>query len=353
MGLFGVSMNAQTDTLWWDNFNGETWDIDPNDGELLITTVGNKIKFGSSAGTNPFLPANYTDELAYSYDFDGELDANDRPEAWFRSLAFADVDTIPFDAVMGSSSWLTNLVKTANYFILPSFYATSDMELSWFSAPFQAPMYLDGYKVVISTATNSPYDFLDTVFVASEFTAFDGVDSAAYSSYTFAPANGYVHGAIPTELDQVNFTSIARKSALLTKHSLNIGTLAGGKFANKNIFIAFLHDSEDDNLLSIDNVLLTGTKVDNTSVEVNSADVVGMYPNPATSDVTLTIKLDNANQTSIQVIDATGKVVLSKNAAMNNGFSQVQLDVANLASGIYTVKVTSAEKSYARKLIKK
>lgn len=352
LGFLGAA-NAQVDTLFWDDLNGETWDIDPNQGDILITERGNRIRFGSSGGTDPFLPANYNDDLAYSYDLDAQPDYGGRPEAWFRSLAFADSDTIQFDGLLGSNSWFDVPGKAANYFILPAMYATADMVVSWYSAPFQTPLYLDGYKVVVSTETNSPYDFTDTIFSASEFVSFNGGDSANFASYTFNPvANSFIHGQDGNFVEPGE-NSVARLIAKLRPFSVNVGTFDGGKFVGKTIYIAFVHDSDDDNLISIDNILVTGTKVDNTSNEEVSADVVGLFPNPATNDVNISIKLDNSASSSIQIIDATGKVVASKNSNLINGYSQVNMDISSLSAGIYTVKVTSAEKSYTRKLIKK
>lgn len=352
LGFLGAA-NAQVDTLFWDDLNGETWDIDPNQGDILITERGNRIRFGSSGGTDPFLPANYNDDLAYSYDLDGSIDANERPAAWFRSYAFSTPDSAQYDGVLASNSWFETPLKAANYIILPAMYATADMVLSWYSAPFQTPLYLDGYKVVVSTGTNSPYDFVDTVFKASEYISFNGGDSATYSNYTFAPSsNSFVHGEDGTYVSPGD-NSVARLIANLRPFSVNIGTFDGGKFVGQTIYIALVHDSDDDNLISIDNILVTGTKVDNTSNEEVSADVVGLFPNPATNDVNINIKLDNSTSSSIQIIDATGKVVASKNSNLINGYSQVNMDIATLSAGIYTVKVTSAEKSYTRKLIKK
>jgi hypothetical protein len=84
----------------------------------------------------------------------------------------------------------------------------------------------------------------------------------------------------------------------------------------------------------------TGLKENNTSMSVR------VYPNPSNGD--LTVETDNNSVKTIQVIDLTGRTVLSDNGTD----VKVKFNLGNLANGIYYVKVTSEGKTEVLKVVK-
>src|SRR5574337_1385991 len=112
----------------------------------------------------------------YNVDIDGLPDGSGsgRPGEWFWTAPWAGADTLMGNTgVLGSSSWTNDPNnEVQNLLILPAIYiADTNATLSWSSAPYQTPRYLDGYQVLISTTDNDPSSFQDTLFVASEYTA--------------------------------------------------------------------------------------------------------------------------------------------------------------------------------------
>lgn len=72
-----------------------------------------------------------------------------------------------------------------------------------------------------------------------------------------------------------------------------------------------------------------------------------VYPNPAKKVLYLT--LDNAaTESTITIADITGKVILERKA--NGGVTKI--DIENLASGIYMLKIFNADKSFTHKFVK-
>jgi hypothetical protein len=344
LGLFAAgAAGAQTDTLIWEDFNGDNWSVGNTPTEV-ISELGNTIVFELSPGITG-------DDKWYNIDLDGLTDANNRPAEWFRAYALADSDSVVFDGVMASSSWFTPFAKANNWLITKSFYCSNDAVLSFYSAPRQTPLYLDGYRVIVSTLTNDPSDFKDTIFTAKEFVSLNVGDSCNFGSYTFAPSGpGFVHGQDGTFITYNGDPNpdCRRHWGLLRQHTVNLS-----QFAGKRIYIAFVHDTDDDNLITIDNVLVTGTFVDDASI--NEADKVAFsaYPNPANDFITLGFQLDDASDVNIRVIDNLGRVVSAKDLTNQSGNNSVTVDVANLAAGVYTISLETAAGKSTKKFVKK
>ena len=98
---------------------------------------------------------------------------------------------------------------------------------------------------------------------------------------------------------------------------------------NHSFYIAFIYTSSDEAAASweIDYVKVTGQHL--TAVNENAATTVGVYPNPASSQVSFT--LDSNAQVS--VFDMTGRMVREMNATAG----EAQLNVSELENGVYFV----------------
>src|SRR5215831_6513480 len=113
-----ISAQAQ-DTLLFENFEEDSVDI--------------PITFPSG-----------NDTTWIDYDGDGYDDASGtgRPPEWFLAFGFADADSNTI--VIASNSWTTPNDPVANYLILPPLtISDTSAKLSWKSAPFQTPRYVD------------------------------------------------------------------------------------------------------------------------------------------------------------------------------------------------------------------
>ncbi|MBP7810499.1 MAG: T9SS type A sorting domain-containing protein, partial [Bacteroidia bacterium] len=75
---------------------------------------------------------------------------------------------------------------------------------------------------------------------------------------------------------------------------------------------------------------------------------INIYPNPTTGLITLVIS-DVSATTELEVFDAVGKIVLSQTISD----SQTQINMSELASGIYSYRVKNANGYIAQgKLVK-
>ncbi len=71
-----------------------------------------------------------------------------------------------------------------------------------------------------------------------------------------------------------------------------------------------------------------------------------IYPNPTTDYIS--IKNNFTGLDKLEILDITGKNVLTKNNCEGNN-----IDISNLKSGVYNIIITSDNKTYVNKFVKK
>ena len=82
--------------------------------------------------------------------------------------------------------------------------------------------------------------------------------------------------------------------------------------------------------------------------EQDLSTLISLYPNPATNSFSVQLKNATNHHFSIEIYDAMGNVVLSKNTQTNE-----TIDIHSLAAGMYSVKInTETNNNSIIKLIK-
>lgn len=316
-GFLLGSASAQVDTVLYEGF-----DVDP---------------------TGSYLPFNSGNDTQWvNFDADALADANGRPQNWFHSTgAFADVDSV--DGCLFSSSWLQNFLPgNRNWLMTPPITVTSaGFALSWASAPRQTPLYLDGYSVLVSTTDNIEASFTDTLFQAAQYLSGSGAD---YSTYTFSP--GFVHGMDGTFTQFDAASDSSRLIGVLRPFTVNLSQYAG-----QTIYIAFLHDSDDDNLMALDDILITETTTGLNETATTSS--FSIFPNPVSDKLTLSYELSQTSPIQVSVYDAKGALVVNEGRGIQIAGSQkLTLDLNHLASGTYSVRVTGKDLAVTQQFVK-
>lgn len=112
--------------------------------------------------------------------------------------------------------------------------------------------------------------------------------------------------------------------------ALDVSDIVG----NHSFYIAFIYTSSDEAAASweIDYVKVTGQHL--TAVNENAAPTVGVYPNPASAQVSFTLDSD----AQVSVFDMTGRMVNEVNLSAG----EAQLNVSELQSGVYFVNIRYA-----------
>ncbi len=113
------------------------------------------------------------------------------------------------------------------------------------------------------------------------------------------------------------------------------------------IFRIVFHSDDSANQLGVvvDDFIIDGT-LSNQDFELKN---IAIYPNPSTG--LFAIATGNKAIDKVDVYDVTGKIILSRNN-FSNANSQSVLDMRNVSSGIYFVKITSENQSTVKRIIK-
>jgi hypothetical protein len=299
-------------------------------------------------------PGSTTDYHWYTFSLDGLADASTggtRPDEWFAVLPFSDVDLYDgagdTNVVMTANSWLSGSAIADKWIITQSIQLGATDTLYWKSAPFQTPRYLDGYKVRISTTTNDDTSFGPAIFTAKEMTAL-GSDTT-FSTFTFGPSGaGFVHGQDHTYIDFATTTA-----PYLHRGQLRPFYYALSAYANQKIYVAFQQYSTDDNLISIDDIMVRGPG--SVGINENKMDLgLNLFPNPATDRVQVNYELSAETTVSIRLFDVTGKLVsVETKGAQPQGRHFAFINTSELAKGFYTVSIQTENGTSTAKLIVK
>lgn len=281
-----------------------------------------------------------------NFDGDGLPDASSqsRPLEWF-SGTYDITDTNNIVAV--SNSWTNDATTPVlNWLITPPLtISDASFSLTWRGAPYQTPLYMDGYKVLISKTNNLEASFTDTLKVYAEYESrLSTFPDSTYNSYTFSP--GFVFGA-DGDTNYVYFDNdSARFRGILRPDSVSLAAYAG-----QTIYIAFLSDTHDDNLLFLDDIMVSSPTA--SAIKENYANNSNMqvFPNPATQSTRVNFSVEQYSRVFISVLDMEGKLVKKfDKGQLMTGNHFADLDLTNIPQGNYFVQINSNTKTQASKL---
>ena len=117
---------------------------------------------------------------------------------------------------------------------------------------------------------------------------------------------------------------------------------AGGEFV-------FSLDKTGEKVESLDDLddILEEASIENTAI----IQQIKVYPNPARDRATVTYESKKTIDTPILIFNARGQQVAMQNTTSQEGENKVELDVANLPSGNYIVRITAGDFSGAKQLV--
>jgi hypothetical protein len=272
--------------------------------------------------------------------------------AWYWSEDFENyrLDTIIGDTnfVFASNSWLTDFdPNNRNWLVTPAIPIVDDQATLHFKcAPYQLPRYMDRISVMVSTGINipdgwssnnpdQPGDFEEIVFRSAEMTEIIGEGQSTDLS-NFAFSAGYFHANMMTDSSYFIVNDSTLNWGTLEPHSVS---LSG--FANKQIFIGFVHDSSDDYEIMVDDILVLGNEgVLGVNDPVAKALRLVTYPNPVDNYLNVLFRLENESNGQIDVLDLNGKVIWTGGQKVFLvGENNHTLDLRGLQAGSYILRI--------------
>ena len=97
---------------------------------------------------------------------------------------------------------------------------------------------------------------------------------------------------------------------------------------------------------SLKNVELSNDEV------ANSLNNLNVFPQPVTDKATVEFNSASANNGVINVLDASGRVVLTQNAVYTEGSNSFTFSTQNFAKGLYLISINNGRTTVAEKFIK-
>ena len=241
-------------------------------------------------------------------------------------------------------------LQNRNWLITPPVFITDEScHLSWKSLALQGPLYMDGYKVLISNGSNSPYDNeYDTVFVAAQMVSTDSAGSLDLSQYAFSP--GYMHANSFTDTNYYFIDSTELPDGTLAPYfhgRLEPHSISLAQYVGQSVYIAFLHDSRDDYILQIDDIAVVKEAL-GVSETHPGVRAFGLSPNPASDYVMVNWVLESPETVWLTLLNSSGAPLLEKRSSD----SSIRLDLGEIASGVYFLQLRTAGGQSVRRFVK-
>lgn len=329
----GFSLAGQTlgapDTLLLLNFSS------PNDTIMLSAAGGNDTKWVNWDG----------DKQETNCGLDTVV-----PGVWYLEGDLGEDVTPAVNYAYTSCSWLSGGAPNNNWLITPPVVIQdSSYRLSWRSLSFQGPQFLDGYKVLVSQNSNLPgsKDFADTLFTAAQMLGNDPIYSLNLEDYTFS--EGYIHGDSYQDLNYF-FLDLDLGPNGLFRGRLEPHIVQLAPYAGKTIYIAFVHDSHNDYLLQIDDIVVS--KTTSSVSDIPELTRFNIQPNPVGETALISWELSAAlPELRLQISNSFGRIIW-ETAVSHTNRADYRFHAQGLPAGVYYCTLFSAGGQSTRRFVK-
>ncbi len=78
--------------------------------------------------------------------------------------------------------------------------------------------------------------------------------------------------------------------------------------------------------------------------------ITAVYPNPANDQVNISLNMEQSENVEVSIFNTVGQVVLAKNYGSMNGVNTLNVQLGDLTTGIYFVKIVVGDKVYTKPL---
>ena len=134
----------------------------------------------------------------------------------------------------------------------------------------------------------------------------------------------------------------------LEPHTVDLAAYAG-----QTIYIAFLHDSEDDNLIELDDILVTGTLPVISTDKISTEMGIEVFPNPTRDFIMLSYEVIEATDISVQIFDMQGRLMsVYNNLSSTAGEHQHRINVSDFPVGNYNIVIAAEGQRISQSFVK-
>lgn len=113
-------------------------------------------------------------------------------------------------------------------------------------------------------------------------------------------------------------------------------TISLSQYAGQELIVKFECNSAYGNNLWLDNFWISTSALGEEEIQAAQAK---LYPNPARDAVKISLQVSEAGDALVEVINLNGQTVIARSASLEAGMQSIDLQVGDLANGVYTVKI--------------
>ncbi len=229
-----------------------------------------------------------------------------------------------------------------NFGVTTSTADTSSLENPSFTFP------ANGTYIVTLTAVNT----FDSSFMSKNVVVY--VTDKPAANFTFAQST-----TVGSRL--FNFTNTTDTKGYATTYAWDFGvvTASDDTSSAENPSYTYAANGTYNVRLIASNAFLSDTVIKVVSViatdvkEANAAfSQIAVYPNPASDKFMVSLDLLKSNNVSLEVIDITGKQILSSmNHSLSSGLNQFEINTSEMKAGIYFLQISTPETSTSVRLV--
>ena len=279
----------------------------------------------------------------------GEMDPV--PGAWYREGDLGESTSLPVNYAYTSCSWLSEIKPNNNWLITPPIQISdSSYRLSWRSMSFQGPQHLDGYKVLVSESLNLPGTsyFKDTLFAAAEMLGNKAIYTLNLEDYQFS--SGYIHADSYQDLNYFFIDINLGGDDGLFHGKLEPHTVSLAAYTGKTVYIAFVHDSENDFILQIDDIVVSNQT--SGVHDIPELTRFGRQPNPVRETAMISWELSRSlPDLRLRLSNCYGQALWETSLA-STSHANYFFDTATLRPGIYYCTLLTNSGQSTRRLVK-
>ncbi len=316
------------------------WTPGENETQWEVNVTGPSYDQTFNANTNPYAVTGLASNETYTVRVRALCSETQQSE-WSTEVQFTTERCQPVSGVTATATTFQTATVSWN----PASNGSGNYELEYGLSGFRQG---DGTRVTVTGATTYTIAGLDAetnydVYVRSICSASLTSSWSTVATFTTPDAGGTEQYTVTVNYDQTRGTVIGAGTYYAgTQVTLTATSNPGYRFAG------WSNGEADSNYTFIltENVTLTANFEETVGIDDVDATSVSLYPNPATTTVTLTGLEPGAKVT---IVDLNGREI-SKFKIQNSKF---EIDVTSLASGAYYVRITGQRQQAVRKLIVK
>jgi hypothetical protein len=90
-----------------------------------------------------------------------------------------------------------------------------------------------------------------------------------------------------------------------------------------------------------------------TGINENKADILSVYPNPASDHLNIALKAEFKTSVEIAIYNTTGQLVRKFSKVNANNTNELRLDISDLTPGVYMLRILDENQFISKSFVKK